>query len=137
MVLLTMTSSMVDAIRHLERVDQKSGKEEPAWNRTVEAKDNEKDTQEETEKSTENHQYPPPTTRTQHAEPMISNPKVGNPISHGQVVDISRDLKAHRIQPNSLEALLKGSRVYVPPPQPKVEPVSGILRCSLDLELIF
>jgi TMEM199 family protein len=55
------------------------------------------------------------------------NARVGNPISHGQVIDITRDLKSHRIQPKSIEALLRGSRVYVAPPPPKAEPVSDIL----------
>jgi len=137
MVLLTMTSSMVEALENLERADGESGGEEPPWKRIAEAQENEDDAQEETEKSTENNQHPPAKARSQHAEPSMLNPRVGNPISHGQVVDISRDLKARRIQPNSLEALLKGSRVYVPPPPPKAEPVSGKMCCVLDLELTF
>ena len=137
MVLLTMTPSMVEALEKLERADGKAEGEELARKRMAEASLNEGDAQEDTEKSTENNQYQSKTARNQHVEPLMSNPKVGNPISHGQVVDISRDLKARRIQPNSLEALLKGSRVYVPPPSPKAEPVSETLCYFLNLELIF
>ncbi len=63
----------------------------------------------------------------QPAEPSLLNPKVGNPISHGQVIDIHQDLNTRRIQPSNLEALLRGSKVYIPPPPPKAEPVSYIL----------
>lgn len=57
------------------------------------------------------------------AEPLLAQPAVGGPISHGQVVDLWNRLQASQSSPFSLEALLKGSRVYVPPPPPKPEPV--------------
>ncbi len=57
------------------------------------------------------------------AESSFENPKIGNPISHGQVIDLSAQLKALGIQPSSLDILLRGSWVYVPPPPPKPEPV--------------
>jgi TMEM199 family protein len=57
-------------------------------------------------------------------EPSLKNPRIGNPISHGQVIGLSKLLKAHGIFPNSLDLLLRGARVYVPPPPPKPEPVS-------------
>jgi hypothetical protein len=56
-------------------------------------------------------------------EPSISEPKVGKPISHGQVLDIHRQLKKQGVAPYHLEFLLKGSKVYIPPPPPKPEPV--------------
>lgn len=57
-------------------------------------------------------------------EPVLLTPKVGNPISHGHVIDIARRLKGRHQAPNCrLEALLKGSKVYIPPPKPKAEPV--------------
>jgi len=60
-------------------------------------------------------------------EPSLSDPKVGNPISHGQVIDLSKKMRTEVLQPSRLEELLRGSRVYIPPPKPKPEPVSVIL----------
>jgi hypothetical protein len=57
-------------------------------------------------------------------EPLLLNPKLGNPISHGQVIDLSRKLKAQDLSPRSLDTLLRGVRVYVPTSPPKPEPVS-------------
>lgn len=57
-------------------------------------------------------------------EPSLDAPAAGKPISHGQVVDLWKDLKGHGPKKFSLENLLKGSSVYVPPPPPKPEPVS-------------
>ncbi|KAJ8063924.1 hypothetical protein OCU04_007774 [Sclerotinia nivalis] len=57
-------------------------------------------------------------------EPLLANPKIGNPISHGQIIDLWRDIKKKNISPLTLELLLRGSRVYVPPPVPKAEPTS-------------
>jgi hypothetical protein len=59
-------------------------------------------------------------------KPSLSSPKLGNPISHGQAIDLSRKLKAQNLSPRSLDALLRGARLYVAPPPPKPEPV-GIL----------
>lgn len=56
-------------------------------------------------------------------EPPLTEPVVGNPISHGQVVDLWKKLQSSQPSPCSLETLLQGSRVYVPPPPPKPEPV--------------
>ncbi|KAG4432856.1 hypothetical protein IFR05_011656 [Cadophora sp. M221] len=58
------------------------------------------------------------------SEPALSNPRIGNPISHGQVVDLSQKMKARKFQPCRLEDLLKGARIYIPPPVPKPEPTS-------------
>jgi hypothetical protein len=57
-------------------------------------------------------------------EPILKGPKVGNPILHGQVVDISKQMKDQGLEPCRLEILLKGARIYIPPPPPKPEPVS-------------
>ncbi|TVY22943.1 hypothetical protein LHYA1_G008438 [Lachnellula hyalina] len=62
--------------------------------------------------------------KAESTEPSLENPKVGNPISHGQVIDLSRQLKAQGLSPCSLEILLKGVRVYIPPPPAKKEPTS-------------
>lgn len=57
-------------------------------------------------------------------DPSLQDPKIGNPISHGQVIDLWKQSKAKGLSPSSLEDLLRGSRVYIPPPPPKKEPVS-------------
>ncbi|KAE8444656.1 hypothetical protein EG329_014404 [Mollisiaceae sp. DMI_Dod_QoI] len=57
-------------------------------------------------------------------QPILESPKIGNPISHGQVVDLSKEMKEREMEPSRLEILLKGSRIYVQPPPPKPEPTS-------------
>ncbi|KAK4098729.1 hypothetical protein N658DRAFT_215552 [Parathielavia hyrcaniae] len=57
-------------------------------------------------------------------EPSLKDPAVGNPMSHSQVVDLWNALNGVDAGRWSLEMLLKGSRVYVPPSPPKPEPVS-------------
>lgn len=58
------------------------------------------------------------------AELSSSNSIVGNPILHSQVIDLSRTAKALGFSSYSIEVLLKGSMVYIPPPPKKPEPVS-------------
>ncbi|PMD42760.1 hypothetical protein L207DRAFT_543335 [Hyaloscypha variabilis F] len=123
MVLLTMTASMVEALQNLEHANGNLGGQELA-RRRLEPQGNVGDGREGIEESTKNDHHSSANPEKQPTEPSMVKPKVGNPISHGQVVDICRDLKARGIQPNSLEALLKGSKVYVPPPPPKAEPTS-------------
>lgn len=71
-------------------------------------------------------------------EPSLAEPSVGSPISHGQLIDLSKLLKNHADEiaekdeegegiVYSLDTLLKGSKVYIPPPPPKKEPVSNLL----------
>ncbi|PHH80791.1 hypothetical protein CDD80_6881 [Ophiocordyceps camponoti-rufipedis] len=55
-------------------------------------------------------------------EPSLARPAVGKPISHGQVVHLWTALQSSQHSPCSLERLLQGSRVFVPPPPPKPEP---------------
>ena len=81
-------------------------------------------------------------------EPSLEEPAVGNPISHGQVIQLSKYFK-HRSKSREnknidarddtltfdLDTLLRGSKVYVEPPKPKPEPVKKkladfILLCS-------
>ncbi|KAK1251877.1 hypothetical protein MKX07_007356 [Trichoderma sp. CBMAI-0711] len=54
-------------------------------------------------------------------------PAVGNPISHSDIINLHKKLKASQSSTPkySLEQLLQGSRVYIPPPPPKPEPVSA------------
>lgn len=57
----------------------------------------------------------------------LADPEVGKPISHAQIVDLWRTLKASGASPIiSLEQLLRGSQVYIPPPPPKPEPVGHV-----------
>ena len=70
--------------------------------------------------------------RSQTDEPPLDKPAVGNPISHGQVLDlferlqvVQRTEKASIDCPNChLDELLRGSMVYIEPPKPKPEKVS-------------
>ncbi|KAF2477996.1 uncharacterized protein BDR25DRAFT_206999 [Lindgomyces ingoldianus] len=72
----------------------------------------------------------------QSSELSLAEPEVGNPISHGQLIDISKLLKKHADKlktPDNdtdpieyhLNSLLKGSRIYIPPPPPRIEPTSA------------
>lgn len=67
---------------------------------------------------------------------------VGQPISHDEVIALSRCLKTHvnsktksvsnkqdQVVHFGLDDLLRGSRVYVEPPKPKPKPVSLVLIC--------
>ncbi len=75
------------------------------------------------------------------SEPSLDQPVEGNPISHGQLIEISKKLKRikeeaedHEAQDEKvfchLDDLLRGSRIYVEPLKPKVEPVSMLTRGS-------
>ncbi len=57
-------------------------------------------------------------------EPSLDSAAVGNPVSHSQVIDIWTALRDAGNRRYTLETLLRGSKVYVPPPPPKPEPVS-------------
>ena len=66
-------------------------------------------------------------------EASLEQPAIGNPITHGQILAISKILKEignNAIKDNlddlvsyHLDDLLRGSKVYVEPPKPKAEPV--------------
>ena len=71
------------------------------------------------------------------SEPPLDNPAIGNPISHGQIIALSKFLRkaenetVDRGSPASqvhasyhLDDLLRGARIYTRPPKPKAEPVS-------------
>ena len=71
-------------------------------------------------------------------EPSLDQPVEGNPISHEQLIDVSIKLKQIREEAEGRELqdhdviyhmddLLRGSRIYVEPPKPKVEPVSMLI----------
>ena len=51
-------------------------------------------------------------------EPSLHNPKIGNPISHVQLIDVYEFLSSRKllsridVRPCSLDQLLRGSRIY-------------------------
>ncbi|KAF2197522.1 hypothetical protein GQ43DRAFT_201831 [Delitschia confertaspora ATCC 74209] len=58
------------------------------------------------------------------SDPSLADPNVGKPISHSQLIGISKLLKQDEAYENDwrLSTLLKGSKIYIPPPPPKKEP---------------
>ncbi|KAI1822231.1 endoplasmic reticulum-based factor for assembly of V-ATPase-domain-containing protein [Xylaria intraflava] len=96
MVLLTMTPSVVEALLLLRD-------------------------------SSDPHDSSSDTTQSRHTgpeEPFTKDPALGDPISHGQVIDTWNALKAKGYAGFTLEDMLRGARVYVPPPPPKPEPTA-------------
>ena len=88
MVLLTMTFTIVDAIKEYQSQNLDSG------NRHL-------------------------------SEPPLESPAIGNPISHGQLIDISRALKQSDTNTKyRLDNLIRSSQIYIEPPKPKPEPSS-------------
>lgn len=72
--------------------------------------------------------------------PSLEEPAVGKPIAHGQIVDLWKRLKTIDEAPSlSLEKLLIGAKVYVPPPPPKREqvrvPLSSSARQPTDTDI--
>ncbi len=74
-------------------------------------------------------------------EADLSAPDVAKPISHEHVLQLWKDLKAlpdteSQNSAPTLEALLIGASVYVPPPPPKPEPVRSpyphLLPCTRE-----
>jgi hypothetical protein len=65
------------------------------------------------------------TTSTQPntTESSLESPAVGNPIAHSQIVDLWKKLKSEGESSPSLEQLLCGAIVYIPPRPAKKEPV--------------
>jgi hypothetical protein len=149
MVLLIMTPAMVEALEKIQSLNRERdekreyGSQEDATQKSKEAGNDEKPVgrirsggneekkeQTGTESQISNTSGPPPQDTEKQAstttEPSLSYPKVGNPISHGQVIDLSKQMRTEELQPSRLEELLRGARVYIPPPKPKPEPVRAI-----------
>lgn len=141
MVLLTMTATIVEALEKIqgrrstterniqpgddnalpERSDDNEGREDQRQESAeYDSGGSEKKKSADTPKSADSKER---TKGNTISEPTLSNPKIGSAISHGQVVDLSQAMKAQMLQPCHLEDLLKGARLYIPPPQPKPEPV--------------
>jgi hypothetical protein len=68
------------------------------------------------------------------SEPPLDEPAVGHPISHGQIIAVSKKLTqvtgvsyqhgSEIAMSSHLDDLLRGSRVYIERPKPKAEPVA-------------
>ncbi|CAF3631047.1 unnamed protein product [Fusarium graminearum] len=97
MVLLTMTSSIVEALANVQPPETPDSEDHDIENETQES--------------------PQPTN-----EPSLDDPQIGKPISHGQIVDLWKRSKAQDDANYTLEQLLRGASVYIPPPPPKPEP---------------
>jgi hypothetical protein len=135
MVLLTMTAPIVEALEKLQRLGG-----------VPEAETCSKQTDETSKKATEKSEsdtddpdtaadLPRPTIienrqnigrgkEERFKEPSLCNPRPGNPISHGQIIDIAKNMRTLGAQSHILESLLKGSQVYIAPLPLKPEPVS-------------
>ena len=101
MVLLTMTSSIVEAVEILQ---------EPEGAQTI-------------RDSTPQEAPEQAATTAVSSEPSLAEATVGKPISHGQIIDLWKQLQSQGHSQYSLEGLLRGANVYIPPPPPKPEPV--------------
>ena len=108
MVLLTMTSSIVEGLQNLTRAADPENDRNRAQGDRLE--------QPGTERGLEHR-----------PEPSLKLPAIGNPVSHAQIVDLWKGLKDVGHREYTLEMLLKGSAVHVPPPVPKPQPVSRAL----------
>ncbi|KAH9904311.1 endoplasmic reticulum-based factor for assembly of V-ATPase-domain-containing protein [Xylariomycetidae sp. FL2044] len=91
MVLLTMTASIVEALKHLDETS------------SLELSQSLQD------------QTGNPDAKT----PPLREPTIGKPISHAQVIDLWKRVKSRDSDTIRLEDLLRGSTVYMPPPPPK------------------
>lgn len=128
MVLLTMTPLMVEALVKLQNIkearDARPGEEETCTKTGQQPgglpKESEGEHSPDPAPKEQN-----PTVGSNSGAPSLSNPAPGNPIAHSQVIEIWRDLKSQSSPSYTLEALLQGSNIYVPPPPPKPEPVSS------------
>ncbi|KAI3318996.1 endoplasmic reticulum-based factor for assembly of V-ATPase-domain-containing protein [Xylariaceae sp. AK1471] len=75
--------------------------------------------------SSDPHGAPGDTTQAKNIElkePCLKDLAVGNPISHGQIIDTWTILKAKGHAEFKLEKMLRGATIYVPPPPPKPKP---------------
>ncbi|KFZ19502.1 hypothetical protein V502_03614 [Pseudogymnoascus sp. VKM F-4520 (FW-2644)] len=130
MVLLTMTPVIVEGLRKVETSPMTTGAVSEGIHKDVALApgSNETDAIEneiqdfEKGKETQTAHMPAPGIASQQnssSEPSLQDPKPGNPISHLQIVALSRQLKSINAISYHLDALLRGSHVYIPPPPPK------------------
>ncbi|KAI1169522.1 endoplasmic reticulum-based factor for assembly of V-ATPase-domain-containing protein [Nemania sp. FL0916] len=106
MVLLTMTSPIVEALTVLNNSDGFHGSHGSHDFR-------------------EAHDPPRSTAASRQNEtrdPCITDPAVGKPISHGQILSTLKTLQAQGHAGFRLDTMLRGSALYVPPPPPPPQP---------------
>lgn len=127
MVLLTMTSSIVEALNllsdakftivgiceHNESGQNRSSCSPPFLEKSADKRINQLGT--DTKESVS--EFDPNI-------PDLKNPKVGNPISHSQILDLFKAVKSTGREQYHIEDLLRGSRLYIPTPSPNPEKVS-------------
>jgi hypothetical protein len=144
MVFLTMTPKIVEVLEELQSLQREVDEEAKNQGRKIEVEENQEDRRGEniTEKEQEYGEIRVKNSLSDAKEdvqgssiareaakaneqnqPSLWNPKLGNPISHGQVIDLWKESKDRGLHAHSLDTLLRGSRVYVPP-KLKPEPVS-------------
>ncbi|UKZ67587.1 uncharacterized protein TrAtP1_008742 [Trichoderma atroviride] len=102
MVLLTMTPSIVDALKQVDEQHKADSQLKAGESSNDAGHDQSNDA----------------------AASSSTEPAVGNPISHSDILSLYKKLSASESSESkySLEQLLRGSQVYVPPPPPKQEP---------------
>lgn len=130
MVLLTMTPVIVEGLRNVEAspiikgtVVSEGIHEDtalaPGCNAPGPVENEIQDSRKEKEIETTNIPEYVSSQQNLYSEPSLQDPKPGNPISHIQIVTLSQQLKSINATPCHLDALLRGSHVYIPPPPPK------------------
>ncbi|CZR57722.1 uncharacterized protein PAC_07611 [Phialocephala subalpina] len=131
MVLLTITASMVEALEKIQSPKpqefQSSGTTSPHTEDNIQNTKEQGTKNETADAENKGHEelfLAEKGVEAKSDQPTLDSPKIGNPITHGQVVDLSKQMKERRMEPCRLEVLLKGSRIYTPPPPKKAEPTS-------------
>ncbi|KAK1976312.1 endoplasmic reticulum-based factor for assembly of V-ATPase-domain-containing protein [Colletotrichum cereale] len=109
MVQLTITPSIADGLQRLTEVRSSRDKSDPSKTDSA------------AQESTA-HGSATSVATPNAEEPTLERPAVGDPITHGQVLGLWKDLKSEGVDGFSLEGLLRCARVYIPPPPPKPEP---------------
>ena len=147
MVYLTMTSTILEALETIQSLEKSSDAncQAHARDRTTASSEATPTTEEETgesqnilnngEKQSDSVAIVTNKNKQSNESPL-SNPKVGDPISHIQVIGLSRQLKAQGLSPRNLDVLIRGARVYAPPPPSKPELVSALWPFTLYVSLI-
>jgi hypothetical protein len=140
MLFLTMTKSMVEGLQKIERKVSTAPRDEVEFdksNKLHQLSDEDAGDNEGRKQNTNSDLSSSPCSTgtgnvgyssTGHS--LLLSPCLGNPISHGQVINLSMQLREAGFEPYRLEDLLRGSNVYIAPPPPKSEPVSRSLFCT-------
>lgn len=64
-------------------------------------------------------------------DPSLAEPTVGHPISHAQLIAVAKHLRDRNQNEthvlSHLDRLLRGSKIYIEPSQPKAQPVRSLI----------